>query len=214
MIYLDYNASAPLDAKVREAMLPFLGERFGNSHSSHAMGKPLHDAVQLAREHVATLLGAEPDEVLFTSGGTESNNHVIKGVASSLRGRGNHVIISAVEHPAVVNPCKHLQKLGYEVSVVGVDSTGWVDPKSVMEEIRPTTVLISILHAQNEVGTLQDIREIADIARSAGVLMHTDAAQSCGKVPTRVDELDVDFLSLASHKLCGPQGIGALYVRK
>ncbi len=214
MIYLDYNASTPVDEDVREAMLPYLGQIFGNPTSSHGVGQSLREAVEKARGQVASLLGAKPDEILFTSGGTESNNHVIKGIAYALRDRGKHIITSAVEHPAVLSPCRFLEKLGYEVTYVGVDSTGWVSPQDVAGAVRSTTILISIMHANNEVGTIQNIAEIAAIAREGGVLMHTDAAQSCGKIDTRVDKLGVDFLSIAGHKVYAPQGIGALYIRE
>jgi len=213
MIYLDYNASTPIDAAVREAMLPFLGEHFGNPSSSHALGQTVKRAVEEARGQVAATLDADPSEVVFTSGGTEANNHVIKGVAFSFKDRGRHIITSAIEHPAVTNPCRHLEKLGYRVSYVPVDAAGMVDPEVVIDEIRPDTILISIMHANNEVGTIQPIAEIAMAASRRGVLMHTDAAQSCGKIPTSVRELGVDFLSIAGHKVYAPQGIGALYIR-
>jgi len=213
MIYLDYNASTPIDPAVAEAMRPFLQERFGNPSSSHRLGRREREAVDAARAQVADLLGCTPGEVVFTSGGTEANNHVIKGVAHTLRDRGGHIITSAVEHPAVINPCRYLEAYGFEITEVPCDGTGLVDPVSVRDAIRPDTILISIMHAQNEVGTIQPIAEIAALAREAGVWMHTDAAQSCAKVPTRVHELGVDFLSIAGHKLCVPKGIGALYIR-
>src|SRR5262249_30310243 len=150
----------------------------------------------------------------FTSGGTEANNHVIKGVTHALRDRGAHIITSKVEHPAVLEPYKQLQKMGYEVSYVGVDSYGMVDPQEIAGEVRSATVLISLMHANNEVGTIQPIAEIAEIAREGGIVMHTDAAQSCGKIPTNVNDLGVDCLSIAGHKLYAPQGIGALYIRR
>jgi len=214
MIYLDYNASTPVDPQVATAMMPFVERHYGNPSSSHALGRTERAAVENAREQLAQWLGATPSEIIFTSGGTESNNHVIKGVAHALRDRGRHVITSAVEHPAVVNPCRYLEAYGYEVTEVPCDATGLIDVTSVRDEMRPDTILVSIMHAQNEVGTIQPIAEIAELAREAGVWMHTDAAQSCGKIPVAVDELGVDFLSIAGHKLCAPKGIGALYVRQ
>jgi cysteine desulfurase len=214
MIYLDYNASTPVDPAVREAMLPYLGDYYGNPSSPHLAAARLQRAIRLAREQVADLLGAHPDEIVFTSGGTESNNHVIKGVAAALMDRGRHIITSSVEHPAVIQPCRFLQRQGFEISYVKVDETGLVDPHSIAEEVRQTTILISVMHANNEVGTIEPIGEIAEIARQDGVWMHTDAAQSIGKIPVRVDELGVDFLTVAGHKLYAPQGVGALYIRK
>ncbi len=213
MIYLDYNASTPVDPAVAEAMRPYIEERFGNPSSSHRLGRREREAVDAARTQVAALFGCEPDEVVFTSGGTEASNHVIKGVAHTLRDRGRHVITSAVEHPAVINPCRYLEACGYTITEVPCDETGLIDPTSVRDAIRPDTILISIMHAQNEVGTILPIAEIAALARKAGVWMHTDAAQSCAKIPTNVDALGVDFLSIAGHKLCVPKGIGALYIR-
>ncbi len=214
VIYLDYNASTPVDSSVREAMLPYLDDYFGNPSSSHAKGKPMRQAVDKAREQVAGLFGASTEEVIFTSGGTEASNHVIKGITCTRREQGRHIITSSIEHPAVINPCKYLEKEGYEVTYVGVDSTGLIDPQAIVDEVRPDTILISIMHANNEVGTIQNIADISEIAREGGILMYTDAAQTCGKIPTNVQELGVDFLSIAGHKLYAPNGIGALYIRK
>jgi cysteine desulfurase len=214
MIYLDYNASTPLDDAAREAMLPYLGRSYGNPSSSHAAGRPLREAIEKARAQVAELLGATPEEIIFNSGGTEGCNHVIKGVAYALRDRGKHIITSAIEHAAVLNACRFLEQQGYEITYLEVDSNGRVDPKAIAHEVRHDTILISIMHANNEVGTIQPIAEIAEIAREGGVFMFTDAAQSCGKIETRVDRLGVDFLTVAGHKLYAPQGIGALYIRR
>jgi cysteine desulfurase len=212
-IYLDYNATTPVDPAVAEAMQPFITNHHGNPSSAHAYGRATKDAVEAARRQVADLLGCAADEVVFTGGGSESNNTVLKGVAHTYRQRGNHIITSQVEHPATINPCRFLEQQGLQVTYLPVDRTGMVDPEDVRRAITPRTILVSVMHANNEVGTLQPIAEISRIARASGVLVHTDAAQSVGKIPTLVDELGVDFLSVAGHKVYAPKGIGALYVR-
>lgn len=213
-IYLDYNGTTPHDPEVVAAMRPFLETEFGNPSSSHWYGIKPRQAVEAARRQVAGLLNCQPEELFFTSGGTESNNHAIKGLARELRQKGRHIITSAFEHPAVLEVCRHLAAEGFETTCVPVDSLGMVAPGDIEAAIRPGTILITIMHANNEVGTVQPIAEIAALARARGIAMHTDAAQSLGKIPADVQALGVDMLSVAGHKLYAPKGIGALFVRK
>lgn len=214
MIYLDYNATTPVDREVAAAMIPFIEEKWGNPGSSHQMGREARAAVEMARGQVAGLLKCSTKEVFFTSGGTESNNAVLKGVAHALRKKGRHIITSGIEHPSILQPAIFLMENGWEVTFLPVDSYGMVDPDDVRRALRKDTVLVSIMHANNETGTIQPVAEIGAMTRERGVYFHSDAAQSVGKVETYVEDMGVDFLTVAGHKVYAPKGIGALYIRE
>lgn len=213
-IYLDYNATTPIDPRVAEVMLPFIHEHFGNPSSSHILGVTTNKAVEKARQQIAEMIGCGPDELILTSGGSESNNYAIKGVAWAYRNKGNHIITSSVEHPAVTEVCRYLEKQGFLVTYLPVDGDGLVDPGRVEEAVTPQTILITIMHANNEVGTIEPIADISEIAHRHGIWVHTDCAQSVGKIPVRVDALHADLLTIAGHKLYATKGIGALYIRR
>jgi len=213
LIYLDHNATTMIDPQVIKAMESFMNT-FGNPSSSHVLGKEAKDALEKARQDVAELIGAQASEIVFTSGGTESNNTVIKGIVDLKEPEKNHIIISAIEHPSILNPASYLMELGVEVSIVKVSRNCLIDPEDVKKEIRPNTKLISIMLANNETGTIQPIKEIAQIGKEFGIPVHTDAAQAVGKIPVNVTELGIDLLTIAGHKLYAPKGIGALFIKK
>jgi len=211
-IYLDYNATTPIAKEVADAMKPYLYDYFGNPSSSHIYGQECKKAVEKGREQLASLLNCKSSELIFTSGGTESNNHALKGYAFANRNKGNHIITSAIEHPAVSEVCKYLETEGFDVSYLPVDKTGRLQVAEVEAAIRPETILISVMYANNEVGTLQPISEISALAKKHGIAIHSDCAQAVGKVPVDIQELGIDLLTVAGHKLYGPKGIGALYI--
>jgi len=213
-IYLDYNATTPVDQEVANEMLPFIQNYFGNPSSSYTIGRTSKEAINKARKQVASIINAKPEEIVFTSCATESNNLAIQGFLLANRDRGKHIITSAVEHPAVTEVCKYMTTLGYEVTYLQVDTFGRVNPTDVEKAIRPDTALITIMQANNEVGTIQPISEIATIAKKNNITFHTDASQSVGKIETDVTMLGVDLLTIAGHKLYAPKGIGALYIKQ
>ncbi len=214
MIYMDHSATSPVDIEVLNAMEPYFVDSYGNASTLYSLGREARRAMESGREKVASIIGANTDEIIFTSGGTESDNIAIKGIAYRFRRRGNHIITSNIEHPAVDETCKYLEKNGFEVTYLPVGNDGIVNTSDLEEAITDKTILITIMHANNEIGTIQPIREIGGIARENKIYFHTDAVQTVGKIPVNVEELKVDMLSLSAHKLYGPKGIGALYIKK
>ena len=213
-IYLDYAATTPVHPDVLQAMLPYFTDKFGNPSSIHSYGLEAREAIEKARGNIASLINARIDEITFTSGGTEADNYALQGVCLANENKGNHIITTAIEHHAVLETCRHLEKKGFTVTYLPVDKYGMVDPAYVRKAIKKTTLLISVMHANNEVGTVQPLAGIGRLAREADIYFHTDAVQTVGRIPVNVKEMGVDLLSMSAHKLYGPKGIGALYIRK
>ncbi|MBI2054043.1 MAG: cysteine desulfurase, partial [Candidatus Staskawiczbacteria bacterium] len=213
-IYLDYAATAPVDKRVRKAMEPYLSKEFGNTMSLHSFGQAAKIALEESRQAIAGLMGAKQDEIVFTSSATESNNLAIKGVSLANKAKGNHIIISAIEHPCIVESAEWLKRQGFQVTKLPVDKYGTVDSKAVERAIKKETILVSVMHASNEIGTIEPIEEIGKICQNKNVYFHTDASQSFGKILINVDRMNIDLLTASSHKIYGPKGAGLLYVRK
>lgn len=212
-IYLDHNATTPVHPEVLEAMLPYFSQVYGNASSLHESGREAKAALENARQSIAGIMGCEAPEIIFTSGGTESDNFAIKGAAFANRKKGKHIITSSIEHHAVEISCRFLEKEGFEVTYLPVDSYGFVDPDDLRKAIRPDTILVTIMYANNETGVIQDIKALASVAREAGIYLHTDAVQATGKIPYRIDDIGCDMLSVSAHKLYGPKGVGLLYIK-